>query len=167
MRCEHLWHVLGHCLVQVYLKYPASNERYRRSSCGGCSKSDGNVLPKFPVHFLNSLNYRKFNYFSSDILINLHWNWIYPAGTHYTRLHWGVSVTAVVLFDRLMYFLARVIVFISWEGDGCLVKRHYKFLSNLNKWTLHLFASRCCLHHVKALSECNFLFINQANFVQL
>ena len=65
IQCECLWHVLDHCLVQVYLKYPASKERYRRSSCGGCSKSAGNELPKFPVHFLNSLNYRKFNYFSS------------------------------------------------------------------------------------------------------
>jgi len=47
------------------LEYPASKERYRRSSHGGYSKSAGNVLPKFPVHFLNSLNYRKFNFFSS------------------------------------------------------------------------------------------------------
>ena len=67
IQCKYLWHVLDHCLVQVYLKYPASKERYRRSSCGGCSKSAGNVLPKFLLHFLNSLNYRKFNYFSSEI----------------------------------------------------------------------------------------------------
>ena len=32
-------------------KYPASKERYRRSTCGGCSESAGNMWSTCRVHF--------------------------------------------------------------------------------------------------------------------
>ena len=56
--------------VQVYLESSVSKERCRRMSYGRSRMSHGNFLPRFPSNFLTSLNYRKFDYFPSEIYMH-------------------------------------------------------------------------------------------------
>ena len=79
--------------------------------------------------------------------------------TYFSRFALKPDIPSWYALYMTLLILACVIIFISWKCDGSCINQHYKFLSNLNKCTLHLLASRCCLHHVKALIECKFLLI--------